>query len=209
MDIPLFPNAQPTAVAAARARWRAAGDSLFPALVSDPSGYSGAVAAIGAVTAELGRRDAGLDDLVEAVNAPDRLVAELGVRVPPGVPVALLVAVACGMRERDLITEQVRRDRSDAVARARAAGSPWAVLQGPERIEDLTGGESGGPAGCVHLHLPSGTEVRAMVDPWSREPFRIDVIPSDGTTPTDRSFDDRAAWLAEFHRVRDEVDAGA
>ncbi len=194
-------------VAVARMRWRAAGESLFPTLIADPSAYAGAVEAIGALASALGRRSADLADLVVAVNAPERLAVELGIRIPGGVPVALLVAVACGMRERELIAEQVRRDRAAAVERARAAGSHWAVLQGPERIEDLTGGEGGGPAGCTHLHLPSGTELRATVDAWSREPFRVDVIPSGGTTPSGRSFTDRAAWLAEFHRVRADVDA--
>jgi hypothetical protein len=215
MDTPAYPEARPaesggrtsTEVATARMRWRAAAESLFPTLVADPSGYAGAVEAIGAVASALGRRNADLDDLVDAVAAPERLVAELEVRVPPSVPVALLVAVACGMRERDLITEQVRRDRSAAVARARATGSQWAVLEGPERIEDLTGGDAGGPAGCIHLHLPSGTELRATVDAWSREPFRVDVIPSGGTTPTGRSFTERGAWLDEFHRARADVEA--
>lgn len=202
MDTPVAPPE----VAVARTAWRAAGESLFPTLIADPAGYAGAVEAIGAVASAFRRRAAGLTDLVEAVNAPERLVAELGVRVPPGVPVALLVAVACGMRERDLITEQVRRDRDAAVARARAAGSPWAVLQGPARIEDLTGGEAGGPAGCCHLHLPSGTELRATMDAWSREPFRVDVIPPGGTTPSGRSFTDRPAWLAEFHSVRADLE---
>lgn len=189
-------------VAGARRRWRSAGESLFPALIADPSAYAGAVEVIGAVAAALARREADLDDLVAAMNAPDQLLAEVHVRAPGGVPGELLVAVACGMRERDLIAGQVRRDRAAAVARARESGSPWAVLQGPERIEDLTGGEAGGPAGCSHLHLPSGTELRATVDAWSYEPFRVDVIPSGGTAPSGRSFTDRAAWLAEFHRVR-------
>ncbi|MBN9099912.1 MULTISPECIES: hypothetical protein [unclassified Pseudonocardia] len=193
-------------VAGARRRWRSAGESLFPALITDPSAYAGAVEVIGAVAAELGRRGAGLDDLVAAMNAPEHLLDELRIRVPGGAPGELLVAVACGMRERDLIAGQVRRDRAAAVARARESGSHWAVLQGPERIEDLTGGEAGGPAGCTHLHLPSGTELRATVDAWSSEPFRVDVIPSGGTTPSGRSFTDRAAWLAEFHRVRGDVE---
>lgn len=200
-----YPGSGP--VAQARLRWRSAGDALFPALVSDPTSYAGAVEAIGSVASELGARHADLDDLVAAMDAPDGLVAELGIPVPAGVPVGLLVAVACGMRERELITEQVRADRAAAVAQARDIGSRWAVLQGPERIEDLTGGDAGGPAGSAHLHLPSGTELRATVDAWSREPFRVDVIPSGGTTPTGSSFSDRAAWLDAFHRARAEVDA--
>ena len=207
LDRTSHPNA--AEVDQARTKWRAAGDSLFPALVADPDSYAGAVETIGAVASAFGDRNTDLDGLVAAMGAPDQLVADLQVRVPPGVPVALLVAVACGMRERDLITEQVRSDRAAAIALARDAGSHWAVLQGPERIEDLVGGYGGGPAGCTHLHLASGTELRASVDAWSREPFRVDVITAAGTDPTGSSFTDREPWLAEFHRVRDEVDAEA
>lgn len=191
---------------AARMRWRAAGESLFPTLTADPSGYAGAVEAIGAMASALRQRNARLEDLVAAVASPEGLVAELGVRVPPGLPVGLLVGVACGMRERELITEQVRRERSTAITRARENGSSWAVLHGPDQVEDLTGGMAGGPAGCTHLHLPSGAELRATVDAWSREPYRVDVVPAGGTAPTGRSFTERGAWLEEFHRARDEIE---
>ena len=64
MDTPV----PPPEVVVARMRWRAAGESLFPTLIADPSGYSGAVEAIGAVASALRRRAAGLTDLVEAVK---------------------------------------------------------------------------------------------------------------------------------------------
>ncbi|GAA1840331.1 hypothetical protein GCM10009836_19580 [Pseudonocardia ailaonensis] len=194
-------------VAAARARWRSAGESLFPTLVADPSTYAEAVEAIGAIAAALGRRRAGLAELAALLDDPEPLLAEEQLRVPPGVPVPLLVAVACGMRERQLISEGVCRERAAAVARARAAGADWAVLQGPDRVEDLTGGEFGGPAGCLHLHLPSGTELRATIDVWSGEPFRLDVLPSGGT-PTGRSFADRETWLEGCRAARAAVDEG-
>jgi hypothetical protein len=193
-------------VSRARRQWRAAAESLFPALIGDPVTYAAAVEVIGDVADRLGRDDAQLTDLAAAMAAADQLVAELDVRVPPALPVALLVGVACGMRERELIAQEVRRMRREAIEGARASGDRWAVLQGPERIEDLTGGFGGGPAGCTHLHLSSGTEVRATVDAYSPEPYRIDVIPADGSTPSSSSFRARAAWLAEFHDRRAALD---
>jgi hypothetical protein len=195
MNAHLYPDAADPSIATARMRWRAAGESLFPTLVADPSTYAKAVEAIGALAAALGRRRAGLAELAALLDAPEPLVVDEGIVLPPGVPVPLLVAVACGMRERQLISEDVCREREAAIAAARAAGAVWAVLQGPERVEDLTGGESGGPAGCVHLHLPSGSELRATIDVWSEEPYRLDVLPASGT-PTGRSYADREAWLA-------------
>ncbi len=193
-------------MAMTRMRWRTAGESLFPSLMADPALYAGAVEAIGALAAEFGRTGAQLDDLVTAFTDPGPVLDAAAVQVPPGASPALLVGVACGMRERDLISEQVRRDRDDAIERASAAGSAWAVLNGPERIEDLTGGGAGGPAGCTHRHLSSGTELWASVDAWSPEPFRIDVL-APGTAPAGRSFTERAPWLAEFHRCRAEIEA--
>jgi hypothetical protein len=193
-------------IAMARMRWRAAGESLFPALISDPASYSAAVEAIGAIASGLRGRNAQLADLARAVAAPDQEAADLGVQVPPGVPVPLIVAVACGMRERDLIAEQAHRERTDAVDRARAAGSAWAVLQGPERIEELTLDEPGAPTAARYLHLDTGAELQVGIDGWCAEPFRIEVLPADGATATTVSFAEREPWIQEFLRARAELD---
>ncbi|SHL17460.1 hypothetical protein SAMN05443637_1202 [Pseudonocardia thermophila] len=184
-----------------RAQWRASGEALFPTLTTDPTSYARAVEAIGVLAAALARRGAGLDDLVAAMGDPEALLAESGVRPPAGVPPALLVGVACGMRERELIAERVRAEHRAAIERARASGSTWAVLHGPAAIEDLTGGDAG-VAGCTHLHVPSGTEIRASVDAWSPAPYRIDVIRPGVVPPEGRSFDRREPFLEEYHRCR-------
>lgn len=191
-----------------RRRWRAAGEALFPTLVADPASYARALESIGAMAAELGRRGAGLPDLAAAMADPERFVADSGQTPSGGVPATLLVGVACGMRERDLIAEQVRRDHRAAIEAARASGSAWAVLNGPASIEDVTGG-AGGVAGCVHLHVPSGAELRASVDAWSTEPYRVDVIGVGAIPPRGTSFARREPWIAEFHRCRAEIDEPA
>ena len=126
-----------------RRRWRAAAESLFPALMADPPSYARALESIGTMAAQLGRRRADLAALAAAMAHPERFVADCGLHPPLAAPAALLVGVACGMRERDLIAEEVRRDHQAAIDRARAEGNPWAVLNGPESIEDVTGGASG------------------------------------------------------------------
>ena len=193
------------AVAAARSRWRAAAESAFPALIADPRAYARALEAIGAIAADLRRRDADLPDLAAAMDRSEDY-RSVATAAPPGIPMALLVGVACSMRERDLIARRVRDDRRRAIDDARAAGRPWAVLEGPARVEDLTGGATGS-ACCVHLHLPSGSELRAAVDAWSPEPYRVDVVNPGADAPTGAAFTAREPWLAEVARLRSAVEA--
>lgn len=169
----------------ARARWRAAEDRLYPTLLADPAAYQRGIAAVQAVVGELRRRAADVAALVTAEGAPDELVAAA---CPAGVPVPmdLLVAVACGIRDRELAAERENRRWEDAIAAARAAGQTWAVLDGPATVAELTEGRR------VALHLASGTVVEATIDPWAREEgFGLSVIPGEG-----RAFATREEWLA-------------
>ena len=181
----------------ARARWRAAEDRLYPSLLADPAGYQRGIAAVQAVLAELRRRANDVSDLVGIESAPDDVV---GTACPDGValPVDLLVAVACGMRDRELTAEQDHRRRQAAIDAARAAGAAWALLDGPEDPADLVDGRR------LAVHLASGTVVEMTVDPWARgEAFGLTVTPGDTA-----SFSDRAAWLAELARVEGGIAAG-
>lgn len=200
-------TAETAEVVTARSRWRAAADSAFPALIADPAAYARAIETIGALAGDLRARDAGLADLAAAMAAPDDLrAATAQAPPPPGIPMSLLVGVACSMRERDLIAQRVRDDRRRAIDTARAAGRAWAVLEGPEVVERLDGGPTGS-ACCVHLHLPSGTELRAAVDMWSPEPYRVDAV-GPGTS-VDAVFAQRDPWLAEVNRLRTEIESPA
>jgi hypothetical protein len=182
----------------ARGRWRSAEDRLYPTLLADPTTYQRSIAAVQAVVEELRRRATDIDSLLAAEAAADELVATA---CPAGVPVPtdLLVAVACGMRHRELTAEIDGRRRQDAVRAAREAGEPWAVLDGPADVAELAEGRR------VALHLASGTVLEAAVDPWVREDrFSLSVTPGEPA-----AFSDRDAWLAELDRVRADVEAGS
>lgn len=194
----------PSTVEVARQRWRAAAESTFAALITDPSAYARAVATIGVIAAEFRARNADLGRLAEAMADPEELRAVTAAAPPPpGVPMAMLVGVACSMRERELIVADVREQRRRAIQDARDRGRAWAVLKGPEDVAELTGGPTGS-ACSIALHLASGTELRVAVDVWAPEPYRIDVV-SPGSS-TGQAFTRRDEWLAEAARRRSEVE---
>lgn len=200
-------NEQGVSVDQWRARWRSAAESAFPALVADPTGYVAAVEAIGLIADELRSRDAGLDDLAAAMARPDELWAAVAAdTTPPRAPVPLLVGVACSMRERELIAKHGSEERSRVIEEARGAGRAWAVLEGPETVDELEPGPSG-VAACVHLHLESGIELHAAIEAWSREGYRVDVVHPDGRACGGQSFTRREDWLAEVGRRHAEIGA--
>ncbi|MEK6439344.1 MSMEG_0567/Sll0786 family nitrogen starvation N-acetyltransferase [Pseudonocardia sp. T1-2H] len=90
-------------------RWRGAAESLFPALVCDPEGYTDAVRVIGELTAALRSSAAGRTALALAVAEPAEFLAAHGIEGSRSVPAALLVGVACEIRERELPPEPVER----------------------------------------------------------------------------------------------------
>lgn len=194
-------------VRVARARWRAAEDRLYPSLLADPTSYQRSMSAMQAVVAELRRRAVDAPGLVEAESVAEELVATV---CPAGTPVPaqLLVAVGCAMVDRELTAEREQRRRTDALDAARAAGEQWAVVDGPDRPEDLTEGRR------VIVHLASGAVVQATVDPWAQDgAYGVDVTlgavggGSAGVTPEEQSFAERGAWLAELDRVRGRIEA--
>lgn len=184
--------------AVARVRWRAAEDQLYPGLLNDPTAYQRGLTALRLVSEELRSRAQDVDGLLAAEADAEGLVAAT---CPPGVPVppGLLVAVACGMRDRELSAEREGSRREEAVRAAREAGAPWAVFDGPADAAALTEGRR------IVVHIASGVVVEASIDPWSRElPFGLAVSP--GGEP--QTFADRDAWLAEIARVESVVEAG-
>ncbi|MFC4947293.1 hypothetical protein [Pseudonocardia sp. GCM10023141] len=181
----------------ARARWRAAEDRLYPTLLADPTAYQRGLAAIQAVVEELRRRDVDVAGLMAFETAPDEV---LEVACPGGVavPVDLLVAVACGMRDREITAAATARRREEAVQAARTAGADWAVLDGPADVAQLAGGRR------VAVHLATGIVVEASIDEWAREDqFVVTVMPGES-----RSFDDREAWLSAIKEIEAATAAG-
>lgn len=193
-----MPDTAPAvAVHTARARWRAAEDRLYPALLADPASYQRSLAAVQAVVTVLRTRTADVSDLVTSEAAPAELLAAACLAGPPA-PADLLVAAACGMRDRELTAQQGARRHEDAVAVARAAGAAWAVLEGPPDVAELTEGRR------VALHLASMIVVEAAVDPWSPDHlFAVTVTPGESY-----SFVDRAGWLAGVADACAEIERG-
>ena len=179
----------------ARARWRAAEDRLYPSLLNDPTAYQRGIAAVQAVLGELRRRGHDVSDLLELEERADELLATA---CPGGIPLPadLLVAVACGMRDRELSAERVARRRAAAVDAARSAGSAWAVLDGPEDPAEVTEGR------WVAVHVDTGTVIEAAIDPWARgRPYGISVVPGEVG-----SFADRDAWQSEIARLQQSLE---
>ncbi|MEJ3655269.1 hypothetical protein WEH80_20070 [Actinomycetes bacterium KLBMP 9759] len=179
-------------IVVARARWRAAEDRLYPTLLTDAGAYRRGIAAVQAVLCELRRRGAGPDELVELEAAPNDLLAAA---CPQGVPIPvdLLVAVACGMRDRELAADASSRRREEALRVAMRDGAAWAVLEGPSDPAELSEGRR------VVQHVDTGTVIEATVDPWARdEPYGLLVVPGGA-----RTFTDRATWLAALHEAQD------
>ena len=180
---------------AARARWRAAEDRLYPTLIANPASYQRALTQIQAVTDELRRRGDDLSVLLAAEAGTDEVLASA---CPGGVglPADLLVGVACGIRARELSARDERERVQRVIAEATGAGAEWAVLRGPADPAELTDGSA------AALHLASGTVLTAFVDAWSGgPPYQLEVAPHAGRAALE-NFTDRAEWLAAYHRHR-------
>lgn len=187
--------------AAAQARWRAAEDRLYPVAMSDPDGYRRGLEAVQALVGELRRTAVTLDDLVAVEADPEALLSVLPVDRPV-LPVDLLVGAACSARAREVLAEQEGERRASVLAAARAEGRSWAVLQGPERIEELYGGST------VTTHLATGRTLLAAVDPYAgAEPYLLQEFGDDGAPARDRVFADPAEWVAERDRWASEIES--
>ena len=192
-------------------RWRQAEARLYPVAMVDPDWYAHAVRLVSALAAELRRRCTTPAELLAAEAEPTELLAALPTDDPIGPPLdpRLLVEVACSLRGGELLAAAERRRRAEAVAAARASGAGWAVLEGSPPTAESAG------ARCVAMHLRSGRALVATVDVFSGgEPFGLEEVALDPDTGApagrsaslrQRSFVERSAWLAEWHRWREEI----
>lgn len=186
---------------AAQARWRAAEDRLYPVAMSDPDSYRGGLEAVQALVGELRRTAGTLDDLVAVEADPQPLLSVLPAD-RPALPVDLLVGAACSARAREVLAEREGERRASVVAAARAEGRSWAVLLGPERIEELYGGST------VTTHLATGRTLLAAVDPYAgAAPYLLQEFGADGAPARDRAFAGPTEWVAERDRWRAEIES--
>ncbi len=190
-------------------RWRQAEARLYPVAMVDPDWYAHAVRLVSALAAELRRRCTTPAELLAAEAEPTELLAALPTDDPIGPPLEprLLVEAACSLRGGELLAAAERRSLAAAVAAARASGTGWVVLEGSPPTAESAGER------CVVMHLGSGRALVATVEVLSGgEPFGLEEVALDpdtgapaGPTLRQRSFVERSAWLAEWHRWREEI----
>ena len=105
-------------------------------------------------------------------------------------------------RAREVQAEQEGERRASVLAAARAEGRSWAVLQGPERIEELYGGST------VTTHLATGRTLLAAVDPYAgTEPYLLREFAADGAPAREQAFADPTEWVAQRDRWRREIES--
>jgi len=109
--------------------WDEAEARLFPLVMAQPELYQ---QALGAVQRLLGRLRETCRDLPALLAAHERggdLLGEAGVPGVPGIRPGLIAAAACATRYRELVAELAATARLEALARARANGLSWTVVE--------------------------------------------------------------------------------
>jgi hypothetical protein len=165
---------QPGVPASVLRSWDEAEARLFPLVMAQPELYQ---QALGAVQQLLGRLRETCHDL-PALLAAHELGGDLlaGTEVPgvPGIRPALIAAAACATRYRELVAELAAATRLEALARARAQGLSWTVVEEngqPERAPYL-------PYQRVEAEPGSGRAVIVSIGPdetLSRAVYRLDA----------------------------------
>lgn len=188
-------------IAAARRRWRAAGDRIWPVAMSDGTAYRQTVEAVGELVDELRRRTAALEDLLALEADPASFLEGAGSAGQRAQGQPDVLAAACAVRADELAASAARVRRSLWIADARAAGRAWVVVD-----ESLTR--------TVEMHVRTGRAVVATADPYlGEEPFRIGEMVLDASTGEllagpdgdEAAYRTREAWVAERDRRRADI----
>jgi hypothetical protein len=106
--------------------WDEAEARLFPLVMAQPELYQQALGAIQRLLGQLRETCQDLPGLLAAHERGGDLLA--GAEVP-GVRPALIAAAACATRYRELVAKLVAAARLEALARARAQGLSWTVVE--------------------------------------------------------------------------------
>ncbi|MQA12747.1 MAG: hypothetical protein GEV09_00845 [Pseudonocardiaceae bacterium] len=94
----------PDRLVAARMRWRAAEDRLYPQLMADPDAYQRVISVVSAVLSELRRRTATAEELLAVEAQPAEILAAATVdrAAAAGIGDEVLLRAACSLRSREL-----------------------------------------------------------------------------------------------------------
>ena len=210
-DEPAGGEHDPTEVLAAY--WAEGERRLYPLATVDADAYMEAVKLVRAVADGLAGAST-LDELAERWDRRAELVTEAarasGTRLGAVVGEAEAAGAGFALRRRELLAERSERRRREAIAAARRAGQPWAVLH--ERGNPATG--LADPYQCMELHLATGLAVVSTVepDPSTMTPNYVVSVAAagdeDGQTPDidPASFEDLETPDPEqFQRNRQEM----
>jgi hypothetical protein len=189
--------------------WDEAEARLFPQVMARPDLYQQSIAMIGRLLGRLRETCPDLPALVAAHERGGDLAAgDLASEVTAGVQPDLVAAAACAMRYRELVASQAARARLAALARARADGLSWVVVQetgSPDRAPYV-------PYQRIEAEVASGRAVIVSIEPdesLSRAVHRLDEGWIDGLTGSLRIGDvvgtylDPDAFAAALRQARD------
>ena len=151
--------------------WDEAEARLFPLVMAQPELYQEALGAIQRLLEQLRETCQDLPGLLAAHERGGDLLA--GTEVP-GVRPALIAAAACATRYRELVAQLAAVGRLEALARARAQGLSWTVVEEsgqPDRAPYV-------PYQRVEAEAETGRAVIVSIGPdetLSRAVYRLDA----------------------------------
>ena len=165
------PPPEPAVPPAVLRSWDEAEARLFPLVMAQPELYE---QALGAVRQLLERLRETCRDLPALLAAHERGGDLLAGDEVPGVRPGLIAAAACATRYRELVAELAAAGRLEALARARAQGVPWTVVEEngqPERAPYV-------PYHRVEAESGTGRAIIVSIGPdetLSRAVYRLDA----------------------------------
>ena len=199
---PSEPPSEPTVPPSVLRSWDEAEARLFPLVMAQPQLYEQALGVVRQLIERLGETCQDLPALLAAHERGADLVADLpgpAAAGVPGVRPGLIAAAACAMRYREIVALMAARGRLAALARARARGLSWAVVE--------ESGQAGRapyvPYQRVEAEVGSGRAVVVSIGPdetLSRAVYRLDEGEVDVASGALRIGDQVGSYLdpAEF-----------
>jgi hypothetical protein len=187
--------------------WDEAEARLFPLVMAQPELYQQALGAIQRLLGQLRETCQDLPGLLAAHERGGDLLA--GTEVP-GVRPALIAAAACATRYRELVAQLAAAGRLEALARARAQGLSWTVVEEsgqPDRAPYV-------PYQRVEAEAETGRAVIVSIGPdetLSRAVYRLDAGQVDVASGALRIGDPLGSYLdpdkcaAALRRAQAEV----
>ena len=171
--------------------WDEAEARLFPLVMAQPELYQQALGAIQRLLGQLRETCQDLPGLLAAHERGGDLLA--GAEVP-GIRPALIAAAACATRYRELVAQLVAAGRLEALARARAQGLSWTVVEEsgqPDRAPYV-------PYQRVEAEAETGRAVIVSIGPdetLSRAVYRLDAGQVDAASGALRIGDPLGSYL--------------